>query len=85
MRKVLVLVCVLALAGCQFKTKWRDTTGQSRTREQAQIDSGQCDDASGYASLNKNSTYADLDAFKEKMFACMTNRGWELVHDNGEH
>ena len=82
MRPVLVLICVSALVGCQFKTKWRDTTGQSRTQEQAQTDAGQCDDASGYTSLSRNSTKADFEAFKGKLDACMASRGWELVRDN---
>ena len=82
MKTAIVLLCVLALAGCELKTKWRDITGHGRVPEQAQTDARECYESSGYASLNRNSTYADFEAFKVKLDTCMAGQGWEPIRDN---
>ena len=76
---------VLVLTGCSYKTKWRDTTGQGRAQEQAQVAARECSDASGYTTLNASSTKADFEAFKAKMDSCMVAQGWELVRDNSSN
>ena len=53
-----VIAGIVLLSGCQFKTKWRDTTGQSRPDDLAQADARDCYDVSGYAALNRYSTSA---------------------------
>src|SRR5215831_9441271 len=71
-----VIAGIVLLSGCQFKTKWRDTTGQSRPDDLAQADARDCYDVSGYAALNRYSTSAEFETFKAKMDACMANKGW---------
>jgi hypothetical protein len=77
-----VFASIVLLSGCQFKTKWRDTTGQRRPDDLAEVDARNCYDASGYAALNTNSTNAELETFKAKLDACMADKGWVLVRDN---
>ena len=76
-----VIAGIVLLSGCQFKTKWRDTTGQSRPDDLAQADARDCYDVSGYAALNRYSTSAEFETFKAKLDACMANKGWVLVRE----
>src|ERR1700677_284272 len=66
-----ITACTLFLTACSLKTTWRDTTGQGRPQERAQADARECNESAGYASLNRNSTTVELEAFKTKMNACM--------------
>ena len=77
--RLVAIISVTLLAGCSFKTEWKDTTNQGRTQEQAQADARVCSDASGLATLNRDSARADFEAYKTKTAACMADRGWLLV------
>ena len=78
-RSLLPLLCALALAGCSFKTEWRDTSGKGRGAELAKADDQACRDETGYAALGKNPTSKELRAFGSRLTDCMHARGWTLV------
>jgi hypothetical protein len=83
---------VVVLAGCSYKTKWRDTTTQGRDQTQAVQDAMRCETESGMAAINavnKESSRAEIQAaiaagpaVFAKLKLCMANRGWELVRDD---
>lgn len=79
MRPILFALCALGLAGCSFKTEWRDTTGQARARQVAEADAKDCMGASGEADLRIHHSDSELRAFKARMDACMAERGWKLM------
>jgi uncharacterized protein YhdP len=56
-----VLLLLLVLSACEFEAKWRDTTGQNRTQQEARTDARKCQDMAGIASLNKDSTNANFE------------------------
>ena len=78
----LVIACAIALTGCSFKAKWRDTTGQGRSQDQATSDARECYPVAGYDALSKNSSSDEFQAAFAKLKGCMGGKGWELVRDN---
>ncbi len=76
-----IIICTTLLVGCSFKTKWRDTTSQGRSQDQAISDAKACYDEAGYPALNKDSSGDETQAAFAKLKVCMAAKGWELVRD----
>lgn len=77
MGRSLLLAGSVFLCACEQNSTWLDTTGQVRTREQAQMDYAACYKVAGFPS----DPARDKSAFNATIVAvetCMSGHGWKL-------
>lgn len=77
-RPVVVLCCIFLCAGCELNSTWLDTTGQGRTKEQAQMDYGACVQAAEFPADRERNKKA-LNAALVAVMTCMKARGWKVA------
>lgn len=77
MCRFLLLLCVIALGGCSYPTKYTDITGQGRSEALAQQDYEACQAAADYP-RDRGASRVQFELAAERFRNCMTGRGWRM-------
>lgn len=73
--RLLAVIALLLVAGCEEKLRWHDTTGQNRPKAVEDSDAKVCEDQNEPADP-RQITAANWEPMWTAIKACMASKGW---------